>query len=305
MNQSISSEMLANTAMWMAAVRGRESDREDRLFNDPWATELAGDVGEKWITDRSPESVLPIVLRVRYFDDYLLRITTDFGIRQVVFVGAGLDTRAWRLDWVDGVKIFEVDQLPVLQYKNDFMQSRQLSPRCERTCVGENILNTRGEPVLQRLPRLKSALGIFRRDNIHNTWGKAVLDAGFDSSKPSLWLLEGFLFYLSQESIIRVLDEVSSLAAEGSWLGFDIINSVVLTSPYTKPWLDMQASLGAPWIGTLDEPVKFLAERGWIASMTQGGHPGVNFGRWVLPVYPVDYPGMPHHWLVTAQKQDR
>ncbi len=278
MNQSISSEMLANTAMWMAAVRGRESDREDRLFNDPWATELAGDVGEKWITDRSPESVLPIVLRVRFFDDYLLRITTDFGIRQVVFVGAGLDTRAWRLDWVDGVKIFEVDQLPVLQYKNDFMQSRQLSPRCKRICVGENI---------------------------HNTWGESVLDTGFDSSKPSLWLLEGFLFYLSQESIIRVLDEVSSLAAEGSWLGFDIINSVVLTSPYTKPWLDMQASLGAPWIGTLDEPVKFLAERGWIASMTQGGHPGVNFGRWVLPVYPVDYPGMPHHWLVTAQKQDR
>ena len=85
-------------------------------------------------------------------------------------------------------------------------------------------------------------------------------------------------------------------------MGFDIINSAVLTSPWTRPWVEMQAQSGAPWIGTLDDPRGFLAVRGWKTTLTQAGQPEANHGRWRLPVIPVTLPDMPHNWFVTAQR---
>jgi len=94
---------LGNTAYWTAAVRALEHARPDRLFSDPWAQALAGEVGAAWIAGRSPESVVPIVLRTRYFDDFLLRIAESENIRQIVILAAGLDTRAYRLAWPEGM----------------------------------------------------------------------------------------------------------------------------------------------------------------------------------------------------------
>ena len=62
---------LGVTARWTAAVRVLENSRADRLFFDPWAALLAGSEGYKWINDLSVDSVSPIILRTRYFDDFL------------------------------------------------------------------------------------------------------------------------------------------------------------------------------------------------------------------------------------------
>lgn len=70
-----SNELLGLTARWTASVRALESRREDCLFNDPWAAALAGPEGEAWIEHRSADSVVPIIIRTRYFDDFLQRIT--------------------------------------------------------------------------------------------------------------------------------------------------------------------------------------------------------------------------------------
>jgi hypothetical protein len=84
-------------------------------------------------------------------------------------------------------------------------------------------------------------------------------------------------------------------------MGFDIINSTVLTSPWTRQWVEMQAKSGAPWIGTLDDPGGFLAARGWKATLTQAGANDANYGRWSYPVIPTTMPDMPHNWFVIAQ----
>jgi O-methyltransferase involved in polyketide biosynthesis len=118
-----------------------------------------------------------------------------------------------------------------------------------------------------------------------------------------VWLLEGFLFNIPTESISHLLDEVNGLSSSSSWLGFDIINSATLTSPYTHPWIEMQAKSGAPWIGTMDDPSGFLTTRGWKTALTQAGAPDANHGRWHLPVIPVTMPDMPHNWFVTAKKK--
>lgn len=274
MTEKIKSD-LGMTARWAAAVRAAESGREDRLFNDPWAAALAGKEGEDWLTGRPADSTLTMTLRTRYFDDFLLRVSGQDGISQIVLMAAGLDTRAFRLNWMQGTRLFELDQLGVLEYKQEILDSLGVKTNCERRVI--NI-------------------------DLTQPWNTALATNGFDSQKTSCWLLEGFLFYLPNETITQIIDDITDLAAPGSWMGFDINNSDVLTSPYTKAWVDMQAQMGAPWLGTLDDPESYLDARGWLATLTQAGQPDANYGRWTLPVIPTKMVNMPHNWFVTAKK---
>ena len=272
----MSENSVSSTAHWTAAVRAKESERADSLFNDPWAAALAGEAGMAWIESRPAESVIPMVLRTRYFDDFLQRITLEHAIRQVVLLAAGLDTRAFRLSWPEQTRCFELDQLAVLQYKEQVLTTAGAQPACTRQTIGVDL--TAG------------------------SWTEILIEHGFNPQQPSGWLLEGFLFYLANEPIINILDQVTSLAATGSWLGFDIVNQAMLTSAITRPWLDMQAKAGAPWLGTMEDPVNFLAGRGWQAVLTQAGAADAHHGRWPFPVFPTTMPDIPHNWFVTAQK---
>jgi methyltransferase (TIGR00027 family) len=271
-----SAQLLGLTSRWTAAVRARESARADRLFEDPWAEALTGKEGAEWIAQRPEDSTVPMVIRTRFFDDFLLDIARRHAIRQVVLMAAGLDTRAFRLDWPAGTCLFELDQPEVLQYKQEVLRLAGAQPACQRQLIEADLTSP---------------------------WQEKLTHSGFDPQLPSVWLLEGFLFYLSKESIIQIIDSVTSLAASGSWMGFDIINSAMFTSTWTRPWVEMQASMGAPWMGTLDDPQGFLARRGWQATLTQAGAEDANYGRWQLPVLPVMAPDMPHNWFVTAQKR--
>ena len=266
---------LEATARWTAAVRAMESRREDRLFDDPWAAELAGPEGLAWIESRTPESVLPLVMRTRYYDDWLLGNDGSDILRQVVILGAGLDTRAFRLPWPSGARVFELDRPAILEHKERVLTRAGATPRCERRIVAADLAGD---------------------------WPDALARAGLDTERPTTWLLEGILYYLPDAQIEQVLDAITGLSAPGSHLGFDIVNGAVLTSPYTRPWVEMQAAAGAPWLGTMDEPVGFLADRGWLASLTQAGQPDADHGRWSLPVIPVTLPDFPHYWFVTAAR---
>ena len=267
--------ILEVTARWTAAVRAAESSRSDRMFEDPWAADLAGPEGAAWIAERTPAAIFPIALRTRFFDDWLERVTRDGGINEVVLLAAGLDTRAFRLSWPAGTALFELDRPGVLRHKEDVLDAAAAHPRCRRHLVAGDLTEA---------------------------WTDVLVAAGFDSGRPAAWLLEGLLFYLPGELIGRLLDQVTELAAPGSRLGFDAINELVLTSPWTRPWVELQAAAGAPWIGTLDDPVGQLAARGWAATLTQPGEPGATHERWTLPVAPRGMPDVPRTWYVTARR---
>jgi methyltransferase (TIGR00027 family) len=266
---------LQATARWTAAVRAGERERPDRLVDDPWAADLAGPEGMAWLAGRSEGSVLPIVIRTRYFDDWLRAVAIEGPMRQVVLLGAGLDTRAWRLSWPAGVVVFELDRAEVLDAKAGTLAGAGAVPGCDRRPVQADLASD---------------------------WGVALRAAGFDPAVPAAWLVEGVLFYLPEGVTHGVLEIVSSLAASGSRLGFDIVNHAVLVSPYTKAWIEMQAAAGAPWIGAMDDPGAVLANLGWSATLAQPGEPAANHGRWTLPVPPASIPDLPHSWYVTAER---
>lgn len=275
MNQDYTaSSSLAATARWTASARAQESAREDCLFYDPWAAALAGPEGVAWLEQRGG-SVAPIVIRTHYFDQFLQDAAQRTEIRQVVIIAAGLDTRAYRLTWPEGIHLFELDQAAVLEHKSQVLEAAGAQPACQRTALATNL---------------------------EGDWPEALLSAGFDTVQPSTWLLEGLLFYLPNDATTKILQDVTLLAAPGSRLGFDIVNSTTLTSPITRAWIEMQAQAGAPWLGYLDDPEGFLAGLGWQAAITQPGAPDAHYERWKFPILPVKMPNMPHNWYVTAEK---
>lgn len=274
---------LGMTARWTAAVRAAESRREDRLFDDPWAAALAAEDGAAWLRGRPANTVTVMVLRTRFYDDYLRRSTWSGGIRQVVLLAAGLDTRAFRLRWPDGTVIYEVDRADVLDRKDAVLSAAGAG-------------GAAGEGVSARRRTCATDLA-------DSGWPGDLRKAGFDPATPAVFLAEGFLFYLPTPAVSALLGRLGDLAAAGSELGFDIVNERVLTHPVTADWVRMQAAAGAPWQGVLDDPVSTLDLLGWQARLSQCGAPDADHGRWPFPVIPLTAPDLPHHWLVTATRR--
>jgi hypothetical protein len=120
--------MSARTANWIAAARARESARSDRLFHDPWAAELAGPPGVDQLA--GPENpFLPV--RTRFFDDLLEETAT--WAAQVVLLGAGFDTRAYRLNLPADATVFELDRAEVFAAKEGVLATAE--SRCHRRTV--------------------------------------------------------------------------------------------------------------------------------------------------------------------------
>ncbi len=74
-------------------------------------------------------------VRTRFFDEFLTAETGTRGVGQVVVVAAGLDTRAFRIDWPAGVRLFELDQPEVMAYKDAVLRRRAAAPTCARVVV--------------------------------------------------------------------------------------------------------------------------------------------------------------------------
>jgi methyltransferase (TIGR00027 family) len=132
-------------------VRARESQRPDRLFNDPWAAVLAGEEGQTLLDLASShfnvDTTAPLIVRTRFFDDFLLRIINEQPVRQVVILAAGMDARGFRFSWPEQTQLFELDQPQVLALKEQILSSAGATPTCQRHAIGVN-LNESWEPAL-------------------------------------------------------------------------------------------------------------------------------------------------------------
>jgi methyltransferase (TIGR00027 family) len=265
----------------MAAARARESERSYRIFEDPLAAKLAGSEGFAWLDSMEPIQgfggpALYVVVRTRFFDDFLLYACWGAGVRQVVLLAAGMDARAFRLNWPSGTRLYELDRPEVVDAKDEVLARAGAKPACERRTIGVDL----GRP----------------------SWSDALLGAGYEVREPSVWLMEGLLFYMSESAVRDLLGVASTLAAPGSLLGLDLVNRDLLSSPTTRPLLAAFARRGAlPGRFGVNDPEGLLAKYGWAAEATQPGEWGANYARWPYPVAPRGTPGLiPRIFFVRA-----
>ena len=193
---------VGSTALFVATARALEAQKPDPLAVDPYAELFCRAVGGSWadVLDgtapdhelRSDDFGTHFVnfqgARTRYFDAYFQR-AADVGVRQVVVLAAGLDSRAYRLSWADGTTFFELDQPQVLEFKREVLAAHDVQPRAERREIAVDL-----------------------RDD----WPQALRDSGFDPAAPSAWIAEGLLIYLPAAAQEQLFTGIDSLACLGS-----------------------------------------------------------------------------------------
>ncbi|MCI3223752.1 class I SAM-dependent methyltransferase [Streptomyces sp. NP-1717] len=196
------------TALMVAAARAIETHRHDTLARDVYAEHfvLAAPASAAWpvrpqqVEDGEANPLWGrfaryFGLRTRVLDDFILRSVHTSGARQVVMLGAGLDSRAYRLDWPPGCVVFEIDRAGVLAFKHGVLDGLSATPKAARVPV----------PV-----------------DLRDGWVDALAGAGFDRSAPTVWLAEGLLFYLPSAAETYLIDTVDRLSAGGSALAFEV-----------------------------------------------------------------------------------
>jgi methyltransferase (TIGR00027 family) len=190
------------TALNVATARALEAQKPDPLAVDPFAEVFCRAVGAHVadvLDGKVPEHRLKTPdwgqhfvnfqgARTRYFDDYFRR-AADAGVRQVVILAAGLDSRAYRLPWPDQTTIFELDRPQILDFKREVLAEQGAKPNAERREVAIDL----------------------RED-----WPQALQDSGFDAAKPSAWIAEGLLIYLPADAEQQLFTGIDALASPGS-----------------------------------------------------------------------------------------
>ncbi|MFC9792769.1 class I SAM-dependent methyltransferase [Streptomyces sp. NPDC127584] len=246
------------TALLVAAARAIETHRPDSLARDVYAEHFvrAAPACTSWpvrieqVPDKDDNPLWGrfaryFGLRTRVLDDFLLQ-AVGTSVRQVVLLGAGLDTRAFRLDWPADLVVFEIDRAGVLAFKQQVLTGLSASPRVKRVPV----------PV-----------------DLRADWVTALTAAGFDPAVPSVWLAEGLLFYLPGTAETYLVNTVDRLTTAGSALAFEAKLEKDLLAYRDSPiYTATREQIGIDLLHLFDtgprpDSAGYLTVKGWSTSM--------------------------------------
>lgn len=139
---SLPVESISDTAFLTASYRALETERPDSLFQDPHAQILAGERGEK-LVEAMPggkAGAAGCAVRTCVMDELILRTVQEDGIDTVLNLGAGLDTRPYRLPLPTALHWYECDLPVVLAYKAEKLADVQ--PRCVFKSVSLDVTDS-------------------------------------------------------------------------------------------------------------------------------------------------------------------
>lgn len=242
------------TALVVAGWRALHATSPQPLARDDYAKDFITASADPYLTgllDNPATSqnatVFPRLygVQTRFFDEFF-GSAADQGIRQAVIVAAGLDSRAYRLDWPAQSTVFEVDQPKVLEFKARVLAGRGAQPNCQQATVATDL-----------------------RDD----WPAPLTAAGFDPQQPAAWSVEGLLPYLTGPAQDTLFTSIGELSASGSRLAIGAVGS---GSDWSRLAALEEAYPGLRTAGDVDfsaltyasdtraEPAAWLAEHGWV-----------------------------------------
>lgn len=278
------STSVGSTAALVAAARAAETEQPDALISDPYARALVEGIGDgAWdhmldgatlakLAQVDPEVAAVFAsmrgyqaVRTHFFDAYFADAIAS-GIRQVVILASGLDSRAYRIAWPSGTVVFEIDQPKVLEYKSATLARAGAHPSADRREVAVDL----------------------RAD-----WPAALVSAGFDAAAPTAWLAEGLLMYLPAEAQDRLFEQITAMSAAGSRIAAETAGnySTERREEMRERFQRIEDQLGLTRNVDIteliyddpdrSEPAVWLERAGWRAHATPAPDEMKRLGRWV------------------------
>jgi methyltransferase (TIGR00027 family) len=263
------------TALAAAAWRALYGTGPEPLVQDEYAKHFVTASADPYLTGLLADpptwdgaSVFPRLDGVQtWFFDEFFRSASGEGIRQAVIVAAGLDCRAYRLQWPANTTVFEVDQPKVLDFKGRVLAELGADPTVRRQEVAADL---------------------------RNDWTIPLQAAGFDTQKPTAWSVEGVLPYLTGPAQDTLFTRIDRLSAPGSHLAvgafgshFDSKQISALEQSY--PGIRATAAADSSDLYYDDtnrtNPAEWLAQHGWtIHSVSTNPELQTSYGRTVSEV---------------------
>lgn len=212
-------EQTSRTAQYMAFFRALETQRKDRLFSDPYAIHFVDSklrlatrlyhypIITKYINNtinkKIPGALSSGIARTKYIDSLLEKAASN-GVKQVIILGAGFDTRAVRLNFLKNIPVIEIDHPNTSNFKAEIYKKR----------IGQ-------------IPQNVTFLQIdFNEQNLDDL----ALKNNLDFSKPTAIIWEGVTNYLTEEAVKSTFSFISKFA-QHSHVIFTYVHKDVLQNP--------------------------------------------------------------------------
>jgi methyltransferase (TIGR00027 family) len=226
-------ENVSDTAFAVANYRAEETQRSDALFRDPLAGVLAGDHGKKMGAAMPMPAMVSqiVVIRTCVIDDFIRQAVSQ-GVDVIMNLGAGLDTRPYRMDLPESLLWIEVDYPRVIEFKDERLAGQQ--PRCKLERVPLDLAN-----VAER---------------------RKLLAAANARAKRLLILTEGVVSYLSVEDVASLADDLRALDRIEGWIVEYFSSEVTKYRGRSRARWNMQ---NAPFKFTPPDWFAFFASHGW------------------------------------------
>lgn len=219
------------------------------IANQPVVQALDQDFAEARKNMEAFSSAVMMIIRTRFIEERLEQAIRD-GVTQLVILGAGFDTRPYRLtELLKNARVFEVDQPSTQEYKKRRVREAGIEVPSNLKYVGID----------------------FRYDKL----GDVLAAAGYDSSKKTFFIWEGVTMYLPEAAVEETLRWVSR-QAPGSTVVFDFVGAVLIQFMATADLSKLPEAVrkaferfrgltsGEPWIFGLPDTKEreFLAKVG-------------------------------------------
>jgi methyltransferase (TIGR00027 family) len=198
------------TALGIAVLRADESEKSERVCYDPYARQFIPGwfyhmmrffISSGYAERRGKGVIGFLVARERYIDDCLSNCLQS-GIDQLVILGAGYDSRAYRFP---AIRTFEVDHPATQQVK--LAKVRQ---------------------IFGRLPENVTFVAIdFNRQSLAD----CLAANGYDPRTKTVFIWQGVTYYLDSDAVDGTLACIANHSAPGSSVIFDYIDPALLARP--------------------------------------------------------------------------
>lgn len=231
-----------NPEYWKTIGINGTPTRQKALYQDSYM-QLFANLGSTEAFDKvaaiNPNFALTAAVRHKHINKFMSAVAKKPAnpIKQVVILGAGMDTRPLRKSKYEGrLKFFEVDQAKLLQFKLAVYQQNSIEP--------------------------KSAL--VGADYLKDNFIELLAQSGLNLAIPTLFIWEGNVAYLPLPAIKSVLAKIKASFQQDTYIIFDYPNNLV-ASQYKqdarmKGILDMLTKDNAPMLSTINDIQQLTSE---------------------------------------------